>query len=335
MSEVTISLRNLDEERVLLGHLDRNLRVLRLAHGIEATSRGGRLTLKGEPEQVQRAAESVQRALEVIRNDSPDPSRVAEIFERDGDKPVEKGGSQNRLRIAVKPRSANQARYLEAMEASDVTFGVGPAGTGKTYLAVAMAVASVKAGHYRKIVLVRPAVEAGEHLGFLPGDLEAKIRPYLRPLYDALDDLLPKSTLKRYMEEGVVEISPLAYMRGRTLNHAVIILDEAQNTTVAQMKMFLTRMGSSSRIIVTGDVSQVDLPGGRESGLIHALRILRRVEGITICSLKQEDIVRHQVVQRIVKAYSSFEERGRQLEAERKKSDDDEGSPRGRERRRS
>jgi len=312
VSDQTISLKNLEEERALLGHLDRNLRILRQALGVEATSRGGKLTLRGEPTRVEEASSLVQRALGVIRSGKGDATDVAEMFEE-----TERVGGngkarpKSRLRINVQPRSPNQKKYLEAMEKSPVTFGVGPAGTGKTYLAVAMAISFIKAGEFRRLILVRPAVEAGEHLGFLPGDLEAKIRPYLRPLYDALEDLLPHATLRRYMEEGIVEISPLAYMRGRTLNNAVIILDEAQNTTVAQMKMFLTRMGDSSKIIVTGDTSQVDLPGGHESGLIHALKVLRRVDSIRFCNLKKEDIVRHPVVQDIVKAYGRFEQRAK------------------------
>ena len=184
-----------------------------------------------------------------------------------------------------------------------------------------MAAAMVKSGDFRKIVLVRPAVEAGEHLGFLPGDLEAKIRPYLQPLYDALDDILPRGTMKRYFEEGVIEISPVAYMRGRTLNNAVVILDEAQNTTIGQMKMILTRLGANSKIIVTGDASQIDLPGNQESGLTHAMKVLRDVEGVAICRLHREDIVRHEVVMRIVRAYDSWSNRQRLEEHNRGKGD--------------
>lgn len=313
MSEVTIPLRNLDEERSLLGHLDRNLRILRTTYGIEAVSRGGQLMLKGDPEPLESAASTVNRALDAIRNDGVDAARIAEMFGNDaadeaGDGP---GRADLRLRTPVRPRTENQKHYMEAIEQNPVTIGIGPAGTGKTYLAVAMAVAMIKAGDYRRMVLVRPAVEAGEHLGFLPGDLRAKIMPYLQPLYDALDDLLPRGTMKRYMDEGVIEISPVAYMRGRTLNHAVIILDEAQNTTIAQMKMILTRMGSDSKVIVTGDPSQIDLPGSQESGLIHATKVLRDVDGVAIRRMHREDIVRHEVVMRIVRAYDSWSNRKR------------------------
>ncbi len=314
MSEVTISLKNIDEERALLGHLDRNIRILRLAFKVEAVSRGGQLTVSGEPDKIEAAAKAIHKALKMIREDGAEAPEVADVFQEAGGENPNGARAQRTGKTVsgVKPRSPNQKRYMEAIEETPVTFGIGPAGTGKTYLAVAMAVSMVKAGLYRKIILVRPAVEAGEHLGFLPGDLEAKIMPYLRPLYDALEDLLSPSTLRRFMEERIVEISPLAYMRGRTLNHAVIILDEAQNTTIAQMKMFLTRMGRESKIIVTGDASQVDLPGGQKSGLIHAMGVLRGVEGIAFRRLGHADIVRHEVVAAIVRAYGKEELRDRE-----------------------
>ena len=203
----------------------------------------------------------------------------------------------------IEPKSENQKAYIDAIRTSDLTFGVGPAGTGKTYLAVAAAVHLLKAGAVRRVVLARPAVEAGEKLGFLPGDLEAKVNPYLRPLLDALQDMVDYQTLKRFMASDVVEVSPLAFMRGRTLNDAVVILDEAQNTTRGQMKMILTRMGQRSKMIITGDTTQIDLPEPRESGLIDAIRRLRRVRGVSVVSLTGADIVRHDLVQRIVEAY--------------------------------
>ncbi|TVQ33195.1 MAG: PhoH family protein [Phycisphaeraceae bacterium] len=208
-------------------------------------------------------------------------------------------------------RSENQQRYLDALRDHDLVFAIGPAGTGKTYLAVAAAVHLLKAGRLKKVVLVRPAVEAGEKLGFLPGDMEAKVNPYLRPLFDALHDMMDFSTIKRFMLHDVVEVAPLAFMRGRTLNDAVIILDEAQNTTKGQMKMFLTRMGQRSKMIVTGDVTQIDLPDPRESGLIDAAKRLRRVEGVAFVSLDRTDIVRHALVQRIVDAYGDDANRSR------------------------
>ena len=205
--------------------------------------------------------------------------------------------------LSVRPRTDGQSRYVRAMRENDMTLCVGPAGTGKTYLAVGMAVSRMRAGEVKKIVLVRPAVEAGERLGFLPGDIVAKVNPYLRPLFDALNDMMEPEQVKRYMENDIIEIVPLAYMRGRTLNQAVIILDEGQNTTVPQMKMFLTRMGNGSKIIVTGDVTQVDLPRQMRSGLLDALHRLRDIERIAIVHLDEHDIVRHPLVQQIVRAY--------------------------------
>lgn len=314
MSELTINLQNIDEERALLGHLDRNIRSLRLSFKVEVISRGGHLTLMGEPDRIQAAAGAVQHALQLIRETGAEASEIAEIFGTDSTK--KSNVSKAAFKAGVKPRTGNQSKYMEAIEAHPVTLGIGPAGTGKTFLAVAMAVAQVKAGEFRKIVLVRPAVEAGEHLGFLPGDLEAKIAPYLRPLYDSLEDLLSPATMKRFLEEGIIEICPLAYMRGRTLNHAFIILDEAQNTTNAQMKMFLTRMGSESKMVITGDITQVDLPDNQPSGLATAVRVLNRVEGVSIVRMAQADIVRHAVVQRIVKAYGIAEETDRRIDNE-------------------
>jgi phosphate starvation-inducible PhoH-like protein len=209
----------------------------------------------------------------------------------------------------VRPRTDGQARYVRAMQDNDLTFSIGPAGTGKTFLAVGMAVNLLRQAEVKRIVLVRPAVEAGERLGYLPGDIVAKVNPYLRPLFDALNDMLEPEQVKRYMENDIIEIVPLAYMRGRTLNQAVIILDEGQNTTVPQMKMFLTRMGNGSKIIVTGDVTQVDLPRQTRSGLIDAVQRLRDVERIAVIYLDERDIVRHPLVQQIVRAYE--EERPR------------------------
>jgi phosphate starvation-inducible PhoH-like protein len=204
---------------------------------------------------------------------------------------------------AVEPLTPTQAAYVKAIRSHDVVFAIGPAGTGKTYLAVAEAVASLREGRHRKLVLTRPAVEAGEKLGFLPGDFQAKINPYLRPLYDALEEMLRFGDVKRYVEADVIEIVPLAYMRGRTLKHAFIILDEAQNTTPAQMKMFLTRMGADSKVVVTGDVTQVDLPEGTTSGLLEAERVLAGVPGLEILRFSRRDVIRHPMVQRIVDAY--------------------------------
>lgn len=220
------------------------------------------------------------------------------------------------IKRVVQPRSVNQRKYLEAIEANDMTFGVGPAGTGKTYLAVAMAVSALNAKKVSRIVLVRPAVEAGEKLGFLPGSLQEKVDPYLRPLYDALFDLLEPERVEKMLEKGVIEVAPLAFMRGRTLNDAFIIMDEAQNTTIEQMKMFLTRMGNNSKAVITGDITQIDLPNPRRSGLVDAINILSGVEGITFCHFEDGDVVRHALVQRIVRAYEAAKPQQQELPLE-------------------
>jgi phosphate starvation-inducible PhoH-like protein len=229
---------------------------------------------------------------------------------------VESGKSRSFGKKVLAPKTVNQRRYIDAIEHHDLTFGIGPAGTGKTYLAVAMAVADLLNKRVSRIVLTRPAVEAGEHLGFLPGTLQEKIDPYLRPLYDALFDMIDSDKVEKLLERNVIEIAPLAFMRGRTLNDCFIILDEAQNTTSEQMKMILTRQGFNSKMVVTGDQTQIDLPGGKKSGLIQAVEILRGVEGIAFVAFDDKDVVRHALVQRIVKAYDRYNEligAGRQL----------------------
>ena len=308
MSERTISFRSLDEERQLFGSLDRNLHLLRRLYHVDAVSRGGVLTLSGEPGSVEEASTVVEEALGVIRSGKPlDSDGVEQIFRRGAGDSHDADG-EGVVRPSVEPRTKNQARYLEAIETHTVTFGVGPAGTGKSYLAVAMAAAYLQRGMFRRVVLCRPAVEAGENLGFLPGDLTAKITPYLRPLYDALHSLVSRQALERYLESGVIEILPLAYMRGRTLDHAVIILDEAQNCTNGQMKMALTRLGRHSKMIVTGDMTQVDLPGRLQSGLITARRILQGIESIEFIHFSKADVMRNAVVAEVVRAYNKFEE---------------------------
>lgn len=322
--ERTVALRDLDEERFLFGHLDRNLHVLRNVLGVEATSRRGQLKLKGPQNMIDHAARTVEHVLSMIREGRvSDPDAVERLFraasrgenqnghkDHDGPAHTHSGGAHGDAtrEKTVAARGRNQQSYLDAIAKSTITFGVGPAGTGKSYLAVASAVRLLKSGQYQKIVLCRPAVEAGENLGFLPGDLQAKINPYLRPLYDALNDLMPRGQLKRYVEEEIIEILPLAYMRGRTLDRAVIILDEAQNSTIGQMKMFLTRLGERSKMIVTGDVTQIDLPTYKTSGLIHAHRILEGIGDVSFVYFQKGDIVRHPVVQEILKAYAKDEE---------------------------
>lgn len=227
----------------------------------------------------------------------------------------------------IRARSENQIRLIKAYEQSDMVFAIGPAGTGKTYVSIALAVRALKKKEIRKIILSRPAVEAGEKLGFLPGDMKEKIDPYLQPLYDALEEMIPPAKLQEYMDNNIIQIAPLAFMRGRTLNDAVVILDEAQNTTSSQIKMFMTRMGQNTKMIITGDRTQIDLPPSQRSGLIEALRILQGVEGIAFVQLDKADIVRHKLVSRIVRAYEQEAERRKQLKAEQEKTTDTENNP--------
>ena len=315
MPDVTIQLENHDEELAVFGSRDQLLRQVRDALRVKVLARHGEIRVEGEDparvEQARRVFEEMRRLYR--RQRTLTPGDVTEVIDsivgRDADEVVAMAelGSGSR---AVRPRTDGQARYLKSLRDNEVVFCIGPAGTGKTFLAVANAVAMLRQGRIKKLVLVRPAVEAGEHLGFLPGDLEAKINPYLRPLLDALHDLLPYDQIRRYMGNDLIEIAPLAYMRGRTLNDAFIILDEGQNATVPQMKMFLTRMGTNARIVVTGDNTQVDIPQGITSGLADAVERLRGVRGIGIVTLDRADIVRHPLVQAIVDAYEATETAG-------------------------
>jgi phosphate starvation-inducible PhoH-like protein len=311
MPEVCISLDGHAEELAIFGSRDQYLRQIRDAVGVKVLARHGELRIEGDTDRIEQARRifeglrSVFRARKAIS--SNDVSELIDVTLRapEPDKPdtleIREG---NRV---VRPRSPGQARYMKALFENELVFCIGPAGTGKTYLAVAMAVSLLRRGRIKKIVLVRPAVEAGEHLGFLPGDLEAKINPYLRPLLDALHDLMEYDQIRRYTDNDLIEIAPLAYMRGRTLNDAVIILDEGQNATVPQMKMFLTRMGQNARIVVTGDITQVDLPPGTKSGLADAVDRLREIRGLATAFLDRSDIVRHPLVQAIVDAYETSE----------------------------
>ncbi|WP_435007348.1 PhoH family protein [Tundrisphaera lichenicola] len=311
MPEVTISLDSHDEELAVFGSRDQFLRQVRDAFGVKVVARHGEVRVEGETGRVEMARQVFEELKAWHRKRrTASAGDVADLIEsrsrlesddRNGSVEIREG---NRV---VRARTEGQARYLTCLRDHELVFCIGPAGTGKTYLAVAMAVAELRKGKIKKIVLVRPAVEAGEHLGFLPGDLEAKINPYLRPLLDALHDLMDYDQIRRYMGNDLIEIAPLAYMRGRTLNDAVIILDEGQNATVPQMKMFLTRMGQNARIVVTGDTSQVDLPPETVSGLADAVERLRDVPGIGITKLDRSDIVRHPLVQAIVNAYEETE----------------------------
>jgi phosphate starvation-inducible PhoH-like protein len=311
MPEVIITLDGHDEELAVFGSRDQYLRQIRDAFGVKVLARHGEVRVEGEREKVDQALHVFEELRNLHRKRRPASSGdVADLIDRQGrgddpDQPepmeIREGGR------VVRPRTEGQARYLKALRDKELVFCVGPAGTGKTYLAVAVAVAALRRGKIKKIVLARPAVEAGEKLGFLPGDLEAKINPYLRPLLDALHDLMDYDQIRRYTDSDLIEIAPLAFMRGRTLNDAVIILDEGQNATVPQMKMFLTRMGQNARIVVTGDVTQNDLPPATVSGLSDAVDRLRSVPGVGMVFLDKSDIVRHPLVQAIVNAYEETE----------------------------
>jgi len=304
---LNISLEQPNKKLALFGAADRHLKMLREAFGVAVVSRNDELQLSGDREQVGKAAAVVDQMQRKLRRQdwlsvedvgSAISTAVGAVRERvEGEIDVYVKGR------AIKPKTSGQEKYAEAMLKHDLTFCVGPAGTGKTYLAVAVAASLLKRGTTKRIVLARPAVEAGERLGFLPGDLQAKVNPYLRPLFDALHDMMEFEQVKRFMVNDVIEVIPLAFMRGRTLNDSVIILDEAQNTTPSQMLMFLTRLGHDSKMIVTGDPSQVDLPENQESGLVDAMNRLRGVKGIALVELERGDIVRHRLVQNIVDAY--------------------------------
>jgi phosphate starvation-inducible PhoH-like protein len=305
--DLNITLEHPEKKLALFGSSDRYLRMIRDTFGIQVVSRGDQLRLSGEPEHVGRAAavlEQMQRKLR--RQDWLSVEDVGSAIGRAAEQAQEKSADEIDVYAkahSVRPKTEGQRRYVEAIFQNDLTFCTGPAGTGKTYLAVAAAASLLKHGTVRRLVLARPAVEAGERLGFLPGDLAAKVNPYLRPLFDALHDMMDFEQAKRFMVNDVIEVIPLAFMRGRTLNESAVILDEAQNTTPAQMLMFLTRLGHDSKMIVTGDTSQVDLPEGTPSGLSDAKNKLRGVQGIAIVELERGDIVRHRLVQNIVNAY--------------------------------
>jgi len=306
----------------LFGTRDENLRLMEDSLGVQIDLRSDAVHVEGPEDGVTRV-QRVFQDFESLRRQGVNPHNgelngMLRLVAADPAITLRSLMDSGKARSAgikrtVQPRSINQRRYVEAIEQNDMVFGVGPAGTGKTYLAVAMAVSAMNAKKVNRIVLVRPAVEAGEKLGFLPGSLQEKVDPYLRPLYDALYDLLDPEKVDKMLEKNVIEVAPLAFMRGRTLNDAFIIMDEAQNTTIEQMKMFLTRMGNNSKAVITGDITQIDLPNPRKSGLIDAINVLEGVEGIRFCHFEDSDVVRHALVQRIVRAYESAKPQQQEL----------------------
>lgn len=309
--EQRVSIERMEEAINLFGSFDENIRLLEAEFHVTVVNRDGELRISGEPEEVMMAAKAVEALLTLSgKGESITEQHVRYVIGLCRSGQSERIGelTQDVICITskgrpVKPKTIGQKQYVQAVLHSPVTIGVGPAGTGKTYLAVAAAVAAFRAKQVNRIILTRPAVEAGERLGFLPGDLQSKVDPYLRPLYDALFDMLGAETYQKYLERGNIEVAPLAYMRGRTLDDSFIILDEAQNTTPEQMKMFLTRMGVGSKVVVTGDVTQIDLPERTRSGLVDALHVLKQVKGIAQCYFTEKDVVRHRLVQEIIKAY--------------------------------
>jgi phosphate starvation-inducible PhoH-like protein len=308
--ELTITLEDASKRAALFGSADRHLRLIRGALGVQISARESTVKVSGTARAVGQAASVIEDLQRLLRDrEFLTDEQVTETITCASQQFAPQQSNGHTIEVysrtaSIQARTAGQAAYLEAIRDNDLVFCVGPAGTGKTYLAVAMAVSLLKAGVIQRIVLVRPAVEAGEKLGFLPGDMAAKVNPYLRPLFDAMYDMMPYEQIQRFLANDVIEIAPLAFMRGRTLNNAAVILDEAQNTTVSQMLMFLTRMGNRSKMIVTGDDSQVDLERPESSGMIDALRRLESVPGIGLIRLNQQDIVRHRLVQDIVTAYS-------------------------------
>lgn len=310
-----ITIENIRQQKELFGDLDKNLKRLEESFEVAICPKDSSILIEGPEEKVRQATIVVQNLLDTIRR-----QKHLEVQDLEYSISLVKSGIEDsflqllddvivytEMGKPLRPKTLGQKRYLDAIRTNDIVFGIGPAGTGKTYIAMANAVKAFKDKEVNRIILTRPAVEAGESLGFLPGDLQMKVDPYLRPLYDALFEILGHDTFAKYFEKGMIEVAPLAYMRGRTLDNAYVILDEAQNTTNEQMKMFLTRLGYGSKAVITGDVTQIDLPRGKQSGLKTVLKILREVKGIDIIQLGRADIVRHPLVQRIIDAYDDFE----------------------------
>lgn len=317
MFEQTINIDRMEQAVALFGTFDENIKIIQNEYLVLVTVRGSELKVSGDVENVSKAVSVINSLLTLINHGealSEQNVRYCMSLVNEGSDQKIESLSGDCICITskgkpVKPKTIGQKNYCNAIKQNTITIGVGPAGTGKTYLAVAMAVTSFRAHEVNRIILTRPAVEAGEKLGFLPGDLQSKVDPYLRPLYDALFDMLGAETYQKYLERGNIEVAPLAYMRGRTLDDSFIILDEAQNTSPEQMKMFLTRLGFNSKMVITGDVTQIDLPSGCRSGLKDAVRILKNIDGIANISFTEKDVVRHKLVQDIIKAYERAAER--------------------------
>ena len=322
MFEQIINIDRMEQAVALFGSFDENIKLIEKAFAVDVISRGSDIKITGEPDDVSKAVKTVNGLLMLLnRGEALNEQNVRYVISLVNDGNEDKLSSMSADCICitskgkpVKPKTLGQKKYVEAIKNNTLVLGVGPAGTGKTYLAVAMAVNAFRAKEVNRIILTRPAVEAGEKLGFLPGDLQSKVDPYLRPLYDALFDMLGAENFQKYQERGNIEVAPLAYMRGRTLDDSFIILDEAQNTTPEQMKMFLTRMGFNSKVVVTGDVTQIDLPDGKKSGLVEVTKILKNIEQIELVRFSEKDVVRHKLVQDIIKAYEKYEEAKRRNE---------------------
>ena len=315
MTEKKVDFDRMEQAVALFGSFDENVKLISKTYNVAITSRGGEIRIAGEPEEVDKASRVIESLLQMInRGEALNEQNIRYCMAL-----VEEGAEEKLPALSgdcicitsrgkpVKPKTLGQKRYCTAIKEHTITIGVGPAGTGKTYLAVALAVSAFRAQQVNRIILTRPAVEAGEKLAFLPGDLQQKVDPYLRPLYDALFDMPGAETYQKYVEKGNIEVAPLAYMRGRTLDDSFIILDEAQNTTQEQMKMFLTRLGFNSKMVITGDITQIDLPDGRRSGLKEVMHILKGIDDIAQVRFDEKDVVRHRLVQDIIKAYAKAE----------------------------
>ena len=317
MTEKTVSISDMSQMHAVFGDFDENINIIQKEYKVSIYSRDEDIRVKGEENAVNQACEVLSSLITVVEKGeqlTEQSVRYVISMVNEGKSDEMRSLSSDCICVShtgkpIKAKTVGQSKYVDSIKKNTIVFGVGPAGTGKTYLAVALAVRAFKAHEVQRIILTRPAVEAGEKLGFLPGDLQNKVDPYLRPLYDALFDMMGSEAFQRNMERGCIEVAPLAYMRGRTLDDSFIILDEAQNTTPEQMKMFLTRLGFNSKMVITGDVTQIDLPDSKRSGLIDATRILKNIDGIAINRFSEKDVVRHRLVQDIVKAYEQYNER--------------------------